>query len=83
MGVKMSNRFNKSDVEEAALGWRAGLRGRLRPGPGPEQPTAERATFGDVVLPKLMSGEVVTESEQRSAEAYRRHLRPNDRYRQG
>jgi len=44
----MTTRFTESVVEKAALGWLAEL----------GNATAERATFGDTLLPRLMSGEV-------------------------
>lgn len=47
------NRFTESTVEEAALMWFEELGYSVLSGPeiAPEEPAAERTTFGEIILP--------------------------------
>jgi type I restriction enzyme R subunit len=62
-------RLAESDVEQATLAWLKAIGWRIAHGPdiAPDQPLAERADYGEVVLarrlrdallPKLISGEL-------------------------
>ena len=48
----MSNKFTESTVEEAILEWAEGLEYAVLHGPeiAPDEPGAERESFGDVIL---------------------------------
>lgn len=50
--------LNESIVAEAALTWFGGLGYAIGHGPhmAPGEPAAERGSFGDMLLPKLLSG---------------------------
>jgi type I restriction enzyme R subunit len=79
----MTDQFNESTVEEAALSWFAELGYAIAHGPSiaPGEPEAERESFGDVILVKRLrdaidrlNPDIPAEARE---EAFRKILRPD------
>jgi len=79
----MTNHFNESDVEAAALSWFGGLGYEVRHGPeiAPGEPKAERESFGDVLLVRRLRDAIDRLNpglpEDAREDAFRKVLRPD------